>query len=182
MAAQLGFTVEPDEVALVVTKRWLKGYFFELGPLKTVFVFMPLQMLFFVPVLVTDLSFDTSKSASPVFFFGGLVGSLVLTFGVLALLLSRRFVVSNRRIVDCGGLVSPQAWMLPLGEIGKIKPFYNDESSGEGRSYDFKLRGVYLWPRSGEEHMVPLSVYHALILLKLVPEELRRPFPGELRN
>jgi hypothetical protein len=183
MAPLLGFTIEPDEVALLVTQRWFNGYFYELGELKTVCVIFGLQMFFFAASFVLGLVTTPPDSSGTFmgFLLGGFVGSLVFTFGLLGLLVSRRFVVSNRRIVDCGGLWRPRAWTLRFGEVESVKPFYRNESEST-YSPDFQLKAVYLGERSGEMHMIPVDAYLELVRQKLLPETLRILFPASVKR
>jgi hypothetical protein len=136
-------------------------------------------LLFFPFIFVTGLS--KSHSVSGVTFAVVFIGTMAFTLGVTALLFSRRYVITNRRIVDCGAVVGP-AWMLPFAEIESIAPFYVDGSSGGTSSVDFRLRAVELIPRSGESHRISLGAHSALVRLELVRAELRSPFPERVKS
>jgi hypothetical protein len=189
MAARLRFTLEPDEVALVVTKRWWGGYR-AVGAGARLCVLLIDFILSVGAVFLFFQRVPAPNSAAQVTLFAVFLGAMGITTGVSLFLLSRRFLVSNRRVVDCGSIVASTPWMLPLAEIKGIGPLYIDESWGGGgeagggpnRLGTLGLRAVHLEPRSGETHLISLDAHRALVRFKLVPEELRGLFPESPRS
>jgi hypothetical protein len=180
-ARRLDFKVEPGEVALHVTKRWWGGRY-EGGRLAAAGVMGALLWL-----LLGCFLYFTRESMTPGLFLVGFAGSLGVALILSTFLFSHRcFLITNRRIVDRGGIVG-KAWMLPLAEIDSIEPFYVDvDGAGGGEGVvshpAMGLKAVCLSPRAGEDHLISVEAYGVLVRHELVPKELRGSFPERLRG